>query len=466
MSSTADNSINIINEFMKTYEKEKEIYELAAQQAEDLCRGVLKRESVECMVTSRVKDSHSLEKKLHARLKKRQEMAFSAGEGNKGYNNIDDIRSDIADLIGVRIALYMSRQKPQVEKVLRREFEVPWNQSLGEQDTSLATQPRLFPGYCADHYRVFFKPGSHQDDNLGKRMIEIQVVSVLRHVWAEIQHDMVYKQLIPTTEEDKRILDALSSLIYTGDFVLGQLFDSQAVRNKSDGKPYTSVFQLGNSLTQWIGNFSERQGDKPGDVQSLFRLLRAVDMDTPKALWGALKDMDISRSRTSDYMALARQYEPLHLSISNYIMHRIIWPRHGQCVVQSMKHSEQHTDNDDRYKISVVANAFILLDQLFYPPSGWTHLLYSEQDLKRQKEVAEWMSTSKPWRHCHGRIPLHQADQENVNELWACFNEHDKEPIRFVFHLSQILVLKGSLTDWSLLSRVLYPLINALELCS
>ncbi|KAB8208440.1 hypothetical protein BDV34DRAFT_49406 [Aspergillus parasiticus] len=463
MPSEANKSLGIINEFMRKYEKEQEIYASAAKQAEILCEDVLKRESVECIVTSRAKDPESLQKKLHERLKKRQETAASTREGKKGYGSIDDIRSDIADLAGVRISLYMPRKKSHVEKILQREFDVAWSLSLGEEGDIQATEPRLFPGYCADHYRVFFKQGSSQDDRFGKRMIEIQVVSVLRHVWAQIQHDRVYKQLIPTAGKDIRILDALSSLLYAGDFVLDQLFDSQASRSKSDGTTFKTVYQLGSSLGQWIESFPERRDDNLGNVQSLFTLLKAVRMDTPDQLWGALKNMDISLSQTSDYMALARTYEPLHLSISNYIMHRIIRPRNDRCVVQSIRQLELNTANDDCYKVNVIANAFILLDQLFSPPSQWWHLLYTGQDSKRLEAGILWMSTSKPWTDCHSSIPLRKPDQKNMDVLWCCLDGHDKEPIRFVFLLSEILVSEGLSTDWGLLTRSLSLLIRAVE---
>ncbi|KAE8136083.1 hypothetical protein BDV38DRAFT_272357 [Aspergillus pseudotamarii] len=464
MPSEADKSIKIINEFMREYKKDKEIYALAAQRAEELCTEVLKRESVECIVTSRAKDPESLERKLHERLSKRQEAAASSCKEKKGYGSIDDIRSDIADLVGVRISLYLPRKKSHVEKILRREFEVPWNLSLGEKENAQATQPRLFPGYCADHYRVFFKDDSIQDKRLDKRMIEIQVVSVLRHVWAQIQHDRVYKQLIPTTGEDIRILDALSSLLYAGDFVLDQLFDSQTSRSKSDGTPFKSVYQLGSSLGQWIENFPERRDDNLGDVQSLFTLLRALRVNTPKELWGALRNMDISLTPTSDYMALARKYEPLHLSISNYVMHRIIWPRDDQCIVQSIRRLEPNTLNNNWYKVNVIANAFILLDQLFSPPSEWLPLLYTGQDAKRHEGGIKWMSTGKPWTVCHRTIPLHKADQKNIDVLWHCFNQHHKEPIRFVFTFSQILVVEGFSTDRTLLDKSLSLLIRAIEI--
>ncbi|KAE8419735.1 hypothetical protein BDV36DRAFT_307495 [Aspergillus pseudocaelatus] len=460
----ADKSIKVINEFMREYKKDKEFYALAAKKAEDLCAEVLKRESVECIVTSRAKDPESLEKKLHERLRKRQETAASACKEKKGYGSIDDIRGDIADLAGVRISLYLPRKKSHVEKILRREFEVPWNLSLGEKENAQATQPRLFPGYCADHYRVFFKKDSMKDKRLDTRMVEIQVVSVLRHVWAQIQHDRVYKQLIPTTGEDIRILDALSSLLYTGDFVLDQLFDSQISRSKPDGTSFKSVYQLGSLLGQWIENFPERQDDNLGDVQSLFTLLRAVHMNTPKALWGALKNMDISLSQTSDYMVLVPKYEPLHLSISNYIMHRIIWPRDDQCIVQNINRPELKTVNDNRYKVNVIANAFILLDQLFSPPSEWLPLLYPGRDAKRQEEGIKWMSTGKPWTVCHRTIPLHKADQKNIDVLWHCFDQHHKEPIRFVFTFSRILVAEGFSTDRTLLDKSLSLLIHAIEI--
>ncbi|KAE8391259.1 hypothetical protein BDV23DRAFT_171830 [Aspergillus alliaceus] len=453
MSAEVDNNLDIIDEFMSMYNLERTEYSKAAKRAKKLCEDALRRESVECLVTCRAKEPDSLRTKLVTRQKARLAKANGTANENNGYRSIEDIKSDIPDLAGVRIALYIPRKKEQVKKILQREFAVQWNLSLGDNENQTC-DARSFPGYCADHYRVFFREDMDENDGSGKKMIEIQVVSVLRHAWAEVQHDLVYKQLVSTTREEIRMLDALSSMIYSGDCVLDHLFDSQSARNQSDGTPFKSVYQLGSLLSQWIERFAGRRDETLGDVESLWKLLMIIGLDSPKQLWDVLSHLDISVSQTSDYTILSHEYDPLQLSITNYVMHRIIRSSVGQCRVERVKHTRRTTDNENKYKLCVVANAFIRLDHFFSRQAEWFHVFYEDTSDKHKVEI-KWLSSGKPQQFYNGRLSLNVADQEVLDGLWLSLEGHDKEPIKFAFNLSLLEVTENSHIDWTLLDRSL-----------
>ncbi|GAH41709.1 unnamed protein product, partial [marine sediment metagenome] len=69
------------------------------------------------------------------------------------------------------------------------------------------------------------------NENLEGLTCEIQVCSMLAHVWNEIEHDLQYK---PTTGElsgrEVESLQILGNLTLSGDVVVKQLFDSNAER--------------------------------------------------------------------------------------------------------------------------------------------------------------------------------------------------------------------------------------------
>jgi hypothetical protein len=89
--------------------------------------------------------------------------------------------------------------------------------------------------YRATHCQVALKEEDLEEpnDNLTGLTCEIQVCSLLAHVWNELEHDLVYK---PTTGElshrENESLSILGNLTLSGDVVIKQLFDANAERVK------------------------------------------------------------------------------------------------------------------------------------------------------------------------------------------------------------------------------------------
>src|SRR5262245_19053741 len=173
--------IDVINVFIARYVKEYDFYDQAARLAKERLEVSLRMSGVRCMVTSRAKDVSRLEEKCRQR------------DRVRGYEHVDQIYDDIADLAGVRVALYFPAERHQVDSAIknlfrpvepRREFPNPGNGRTGKR----------FSGYSAAHYRVQLKADELNESN--KRFtlakVEIQVASVLMHAWSEVEHDLVY----------------------------------------------------------------------------------------------------------------------------------------------------------------------------------------------------------------------------------------------------------------------------------
>jgi ppGpp synthetase/RelA/SpoT-type nucleotidyltranferase len=125
------------------------------------------------MVSVRVKDIDSVRGKLL----------------RKSYENP---AKQLTDAIGARIILYRGEDVDRVAELLRRSLKVRENDSA---DKRLVLGLREF-GYRSYHLIGQVRPelrSSLEFRVLAARTFEIQIRSILEHVWAEIEHSVAYK---------------------------------------------------------------------------------------------------------------------------------------------------------------------------------------------------------------------------------------------------------------------------------
>ena len=107
--------------------------------------------------------------------------------------------SDITDLAGVRVIVFLPRTLGIVDSVIQAELEV-----IEKTDKTLILIKEEKFGDASIHYLIRFKenrialPEYSRFKNL---VAEIQVRTILQHAWAEIEHDIQYKavETIPGT---------------------------------------------------------------------------------------------------------------------------------------------------------------------------------------------------------------------------------------------------------------------------
>lgn len=107
--------------------------------------------------------------------------------------------SDITDLAGVRVIVFLPRTLDMVDDVLQAQFEV-----IEKTDKTLILIKEEKSGYASIHYLVRFKENRTNllEYSRFKNLVgEIQVRTILQHAWAEIEHDIQYKavETIPGT---------------------------------------------------------------------------------------------------------------------------------------------------------------------------------------------------------------------------------------------------------------------------
>lgn len=155
-------------------------------------------------ITSRTKDRESLKLKLESKDK---------------YSNL----SDITDIVGVRVITFFEDEVDTVANLVSEEFFIDKPNSV---DRRIIEYDRF--GYASLHYIV----------SLGKARsvlseykifdgakFEIQIRSILQHAWAEIEHDIGYKNQGNIPDIVKRNFSRIAALLETSDLEFTKLRD-------------------------------------------------------------------------------------------------------------------------------------------------------------------------------------------------------------------------------------------------
>jgi ppGpp synthetase/RelA/SpoT-type nucleotidyltranferase len=224
----------IIARFLEEYENKYDHYKDVTKSVEALLVKGLNDltdsndQPVQARVSSRAKGKESLQKKLEIR------------HGLEGrYKTQEDIWNDIVDIAGVRILLYTANDEQQnsVKGMIQDLWGVDVKPRIHPDPGRRKETPEKgqyiarHEGYRALHYQVIMKkrsPVQGQYDWVNNDRVEIQVVSALAHAWSEAEHEIKYKTEAygEPTEEEERLLDALSGLVSSGELILEQLMKS------------------------------------------------------------------------------------------------------------------------------------------------------------------------------------------------------------------------------------------------
>lgn len=181
------------------YDREYRKYERFAEEVEHQIKCILEEEGIVCnAVTCRLKERDSLSKKIDDKKDK--------------YRSL----SELTDIAGVRVITYYDSDVERVCQIVEREFSVDRGNSI---DKRKALDPKSF-GYCSVHYVV-----SMSEERLklpecrayAGMKCEIQIRTVLQHAWAEIEHDLGYKNEIAIPRDIRRSFSRLAGLLEIAD---------------------------------------------------------------------------------------------------------------------------------------------------------------------------------------------------------------------------------------------------------
>lgn len=169
-------------------------------------------------IEDRIKDKGSLQKKLESKIEK--------------YNTIEDI----TDITGIRIITYFEDDVDKVSDCLKEEFAID---TVNSVDKRWQSSPNEF-GYASLH-QVLSISDSRKDlpeyEDLKELKFEVQIRSILQHAWAEIEHDIGYKNPISIPKHLTRSFSRIAGLLELADLEFKRIRDeigdyTESVKNQ------------------------------------------------------------------------------------------------------------------------------------------------------------------------------------------------------------------------------------------
>ena len=288
-------SSDLILPAVERYRRERDRYVKLADRVAEICRTeVCEQNAIRAQVTFRVKSLKSFEGKLHR---------FS-GMPDRNYKVDDDIFSSISDLAGVRIAAY---QHEDCEKLKHHLLEVFRGPAGGDVPVDIKDHHKDDPQrfYRAIHGQVCLPidelVGTY--DNVDDISCEVQICTMMAHVWNEVEHDIGYKpDGVEPTESEKRLLLMLGHTVRAGDEQISMLLAANMRRVGHEHEPRQGAHpDQPERAFRDVHDFVSRMQDYENQAMpefakysgQLFDLLTDLKINSPSKLIDALRPFNV-----------------------------------------------------------------------------------------------------------------------------------------------------------------------------
>jgi ppGpp synthetase/RelA/SpoT-type nucleotidyltranferase len=286
----------LIEETCRRYKREYDRYQKMVEQVHLICRDLVRDAQIPATTQARAKDPNRLEDKLKRIFEKADEKE------RNGLGTPDAFLARVGDLAGVRITTYLESDRALVVEKLEKAFA---GRDGGPIKTDVMDGRAKCEDYRATHCEVALKPEhvSGMLFNLDKTFCEIQVCSLLAHVFNEIEHDIGYK---PKTgeigKEEKLWIKALAGVTRQGDTTIQNLLDALKRRQAAD----TSDFEDSADFLVRVRPKFPHARAFDGGHQALFQDLAALRYRGPKDLSHLLSEG--YEQKAQDQLAELRSY--------------------------------------------------------------------------------------------------------------------------------------------------------------
>jgi ppGpp synthetase/RelA/SpoT-type nucleotidyltranferase len=265
----------------------------------------LKRNGIPARVTARVKKPASVQGKLI--------KWTETSSKNKGrVTSPEATLLEMSDLAAVRVMTYTESDRSKVYDLVTKKFKNP--DGLKDFGTEILEDNPRIKQDNKNHYRATHMQICLREDHLSKGeaatlrdSCELQITSMLAHVWNEIEHDTIYKEKSgKLSNEEQRAINSLGLLTQTGDNIIQSLLASRDIREKKeklDSQIKNERFGGKDELSSFLMNhFGDKIGpdkiDFSDGIEDLLNGLHAIDWDHPN---------DIMTSFTPKIMFEARK---------------------------------------------------------------------------------------------------------------------------------------------------------------
>jgi hypothetical protein len=194
---------------------------------------------------------------------------------------VDGVFEQVRDLAAVRIATYEQRHENQViQLVCKRFIDGDGRMPLHERKDKNRDDPANF--YRASHLEVFLPPsdivGTYT--NVVDVPCEVQVCSMMAHVWNEIEHDLGYKPATGAlSDQERNFLITLGNSVRAGDGTIASLFAETERRQREQGGAFADVYDFVARLRGWFPgtDFGRNAG-------ALFESLQPIRLVSPDSI--------------------------------------------------------------------------------------------------------------------------------------------------------------------------------------
>lgn len=132
-----------------------------------------------------VKDSKIFIMGIEHRVKSEKSLAGKLERYGDYYQSFDQL----TDILGARLICFFADEVDILGKMIEKEFEIDWDLS---SDKRKLIETHTF-GYLSLHYICYLPFNAGYPDEVCGKKFEIQVRTNLQHTWAQIEHDLGYK---------------------------------------------------------------------------------------------------------------------------------------------------------------------------------------------------------------------------------------------------------------------------------
>lgn len=247
-----DERSRYLEDVVSSYRAQRDRYEKMAREVARICGDLLGQHAIRGNVQWRVKDPGRL-------LAKIQNPKFASIHG------VNDMLARIGDLSAARITTYVETDREKVVARLKDRFDL-----VGEPDIKDGKSKSRF--YRATHVQL--KLPAHelvgQFDNLADVSCEVQVCSMLAHVYNEIEHDLGYKPFAgELAKAEVEALDAIGNIVTAGDTLIVHAIQRVEERNRNENDPFADLHDF-ISRTRLLFPEAKSFADNAGQLYDLF----------------------------------------------------------------------------------------------------------------------------------------------------------------------------------------------------
>lgn len=285
-----------IKRAVQRYHREYDRYLKLSARVAEICRTeVVEGNAIRAQVTARAKSPKSLEGKLRR----------FAASGTKTLPDVDAVFAQIRDLAAVRIATYEQRHEDQVVQLVCNRF-VDGSGCAPNHERKDKNRDNPSSFYRATHIEVFLTPSDIVGTyvNVADVPCEVQVCSMMAHVWNEIEHDLGYKPSVgDLSEQERNFLVTLGNSVRAGDGMIASLFAETERRQREQGGSFADVFDFVARLRGWFPGV-----DFGRNAGALFESLQPIRLVSPD---GIRKLLDIQEPMTDTAREAAAKFADL-----------------------------------------------------------------------------------------------------------------------------------------------------------